>query len=135
MPGGHLDLGPAAAACPFAKAVLWPIRLEILCLLSIHPWSVGQLAEQLDLDRRHVSGNLAVLLRAGLVHCDADGRRRTYRLTGRAAVTRAGGTLIWRLRSPEWLEIQLASPVRVGGSLAIGDPLSLEDDGGAARTG
>ena len=55
-------------------------RLRILHLLESEPMTVAELTEVLDLGQSSISGHLAKLKRAGLVHDLAEGSAHRYRL-------------------------------------------------------
>ena len=57
-----------------------PTRRAIFERLARGPLPVGALAEQLPVSRPAVSQHLRVLKLAGLVHDEADGTRRVYRV-------------------------------------------------------
>ena len=57
-----------------------PTRRAIFERLARGPLPVGTLAEQLPVSRPAVSQHLRVLKLAGLVHDEADGTRRVYRV-------------------------------------------------------
>jgi DNA-binding transcriptional ArsR family regulator len=57
-----------------------PTRRSIFELLARHPWSVGELAEQLPVSRPAVSQHLRVLKDGGLVVSRSEGTRRVYQL-------------------------------------------------------
>ena len=57
-----------------------PTRRAIFEQLARGPLPVGALAEQLPVSRPAVSQHLRVLKLAGLVHDEADGTRRVYRV-------------------------------------------------------
>ena len=65
------------------SAVGDPIRRRMLDLLLSHGTATSTtLSEQLPVTRQAVAKHLAVLDRAGLVHCTAAGRERRYRIDG-----------------------------------------------------
>jgi DNA-binding transcriptional ArsR family regulator len=55
-------------------------RLRILHLLTVEPLTVAELQEVLDLGQSSISGHLAKLKSAGLIHDVAEGSARRYRL-------------------------------------------------------
>jgi DNA-binding transcriptional ArsR family regulator len=73
----------------FFRALAEPVRVEILKVLLLQGASdISTLARHLPQDRSVLSRHLQILLTAGLVACDKDGRRRVYRLRGGAFVER-----------------------------------------------
>lgn len=56
-------------------------RAVMLCLSERGPATLGSLAQDLPVTRQAVAKHLSLLEDAGLVSAEADGRRRTYRLT------------------------------------------------------
>lgn len=66
---------------PVFKALADPTRRAILRALRDGPLSAGALAERFPLARSTLSQHLGVLLEAGLVEVERDGRRRIYRLS------------------------------------------------------
>ncbi len=73
----HVDTSPLGRLC---QAVGHPTRLRILRELSERSHTVSELVRKLDLDQPAVSKHLATLLKAGLVHYNAEGRCRCYAL-------------------------------------------------------
>ena len=63
-----------------AAAIADPVRRQILLMLRDEPLSAGQVADRFAISRPAVSRHLRVLREAGLVHDEADGRRRVYTL-------------------------------------------------------
>jgi DNA-binding transcriptional ArsR family regulator len=63
-----------------AGAIADPIRRAILLMLRDQRLSAGQIADRFAISRPAVSRHLRVLREAGLVHDEADGRRRVYAL-------------------------------------------------------
>jgi DNA-binding transcriptional ArsR family regulator len=61
-------------------AVADPVRRELLGLLRRSPASAGELAARFPISRPAISRHLRVLLQAGLVSVQAQGRERLYRL-------------------------------------------------------
>lgn len=59
-----------------------PSRLEIVELLRLRPFSVGDIAERLGIRQPQVSKHLRVLREAGLVDVEPVARRRIYHLRG-----------------------------------------------------
>lgn len=70
---------PAVDSSPF-YAIADPTRRELLRLLAGGERSASELAEPFPTSRSAVSQHLGVLLDAGLVERQRDGRRRVYRL-------------------------------------------------------
>ncbi|MFC5287945.1 metalloregulator ArsR/SmtB family transcription factor [Actinokineospora guangxiensis] len=63
-----------------AAAIADPVRRDILEMLRPGPLPAGTIAERFAISRPAVSRHLRVLREAGLVHDDAVGRQRLYRL-------------------------------------------------------
>jgi DNA-binding transcriptional ArsR family regulator len=59
-------------------------RREILDVIGGREVDVGELVSRLGLPQPQVSKHLKVLRDVGLVHCERAGRRRVYRVDGRA---------------------------------------------------
>lgn len=57
-----------------------PSRLQIVELLRTRPFSVGDIAEALDIRQPQVSKHLKVLSESGIVVAERDARRRIYHL-------------------------------------------------------
>lgn len=74
----------AATTSDAFNAIAEPRRREILVLLAQRELSVGELVEQLGLAQPAVSKHLQVLREVGAVQARDEGRRRVYRLDGRA---------------------------------------------------
>src|SRR3954469_13668844 len=55
-------------------------RLRVLHLLEAEPLTVAELQEVLDLGQSSISGHLAKLKQAGLIHDLPEGRARRYRI-------------------------------------------------------
>ncbi len=71
------------------RALAEPSRVEILKLLVMNgPSDISQIAAILPQDRSVLSRHLQTLLRAGVVSCSKDGRRRVYNLQGSAFIGR-----------------------------------------------
>ncbi|HXJ34898.1 MAG TPA: metalloregulator ArsR/SmtB family transcription factor [Candidatus Eisenbacteria bacterium] len=64
----------------FLTALGDPARQQILLLLSRKRLNVGELAERFHLSRPAVSHHLKVLLHAGILVQERDGRERVYRV-------------------------------------------------------
>jgi DNA-binding transcriptional ArsR family regulator len=64
----------------FLTALGDPTRQRIVLLLSRGRLNVGELAERFDLSRPAVSHHIKVLLDAGLLAQERDGRERVYRV-------------------------------------------------------
>ena len=73
-PGELLELGR------FLTALGDPTRQQIMLLLSRERLNVGQLAERFHLTRPAISHQIKVLLQAGLLVQERDGRERVYRV-------------------------------------------------------
>ncbi len=69
-------------------ALAHPIRLGVLATLLQGPAIVSDLIEKFQEDQTKISKHLAVLRKAGLVDCQADGRCRIYALVDTEAVER-----------------------------------------------
>ncbi len=66
----------------FLKALSEPVRVELVKRLLVDgPSDIGALAEGLPQHRSVVSRHLTVLLDAGIVDLERDGRHRIYRLS------------------------------------------------------
>jgi DNA-binding transcriptional ArsR family regulator len=74
----------AATTADTFNAVAEPRRREILDLLATGERAVNDLADALALAQPQVSKHLRVLREVGAVDVLQDGRRRVYRLNGRA---------------------------------------------------
>jgi DNA-binding transcriptional ArsR family regulator len=74
----------AATTTDAFNAVAEPRRRQILDLLADGERPVNDLVERLELGQPQVSKHLRVLREVGLVQVREDGRRRLYRLDGRA---------------------------------------------------
>ncbi|WP_410051070.1 ArsR/SmtB family transcription factor [Acidiferrimicrobium sp. IK] len=61
-------------------ALSTPSRVQILCLLSGGPRTVGDLCEGLDMEQSAVSHQLRILREHQLVRADRVGRSRVYEL-------------------------------------------------------
>src|SRR6185436_20469450 len=63
------------------KALADPTRRKVLQLLQRRgPMSAGDLADQFDVTKPTMSAHFAVLVHAGLIQADKQGRTITYRL-------------------------------------------------------
>ena len=62
------------------RAIADPVRREILVMLAAAPMTAGAIADAFAVSRPAVSRHLRVLREHGLVHDDAVGRERVYRL-------------------------------------------------------
>ncbi len=74
----------AATTADAFNAVAEPRRRQILDVLARRESAVGELVAQLGLAQPQVSKHLRVLREVGAVAVREDGRRRLYRLNGRA---------------------------------------------------
>lgn len=74
----------AATTTDSFNAVAEPRRRQILDLLAGGERAVGDLVEELGLGQPQVSKHLRVLREVGLVKAREEGRRRLYRVDGRA---------------------------------------------------
>jgi DNA-binding transcriptional ArsR family regulator len=74
----------AATTADAFNAVAEPRRREILDVLARGETAVGEIVAQLGLAQPQVSKHLRVLREVGAVQVREDGRRRLYRLDGRA---------------------------------------------------
>ncbi len=68
------------------SALAHPIRLGVLATLLQGPAIVSDLIEKFQEDQTKISKHLAVLRKAGLVACQAEGRCRVYAITDLDAV-------------------------------------------------
>lgn len=57
-----------------------PSRLQIVELLGLRPYAVGEIAETLSIRQPQVSKHLKVLGESGIVRVEPDARRRIYHL-------------------------------------------------------
>ena len=85
----HLDIydapmARAAATTDVFNAVAEPRRRQILDVLAGEERPVNELVRRLGLAQPQVSKHLRVLREVGMVEVRAEGRRRLYRLNGRA---------------------------------------------------
>ena len=62
------------------KALADPTRRKVLQLLQRGPIGAGDLAEQFDVSKPTMSAHFAVLIAAGLIDAEKQGRTITYRL-------------------------------------------------------
>ena len=62
------------------KALADPTRRSVLQLLRRRPMTAGELAEHFDVTKPTMSAHFNVLLSAGLIEADKQGRTITYRL-------------------------------------------------------
>jgi DNA-binding transcriptional ArsR family regulator len=74
----------AATTADVFNAVAEPRRRQILDVLAGGERPVGDLVRELDLGQPQVSKHLRVLREVGAVDVRDDGRRRLYRVNGRA---------------------------------------------------
>jgi DNA-binding transcriptional ArsR family regulator len=79
-----LAMARAATTVDAFNAVAEPRRRQILDVLAAGERPVNDLVAELALAQPQVSKHLRVLREVGLVHVRDDGRRRLYRLNGRA---------------------------------------------------
>lgn len=70
----------AATTSDVFNAVADERRREILDVLMTGDKAVGEIVDELAMSQPQVSKHLRVLSEVGLVSCQADGRRRLYRL-------------------------------------------------------
>lgn len=63
------------------RALADPTRRAVLQALRERPLSAGEIAERFPLARSTLSQHLAVLLEAGLVEVEREGRQRVYHLS------------------------------------------------------
>lgn len=75
-----MDTHDFALLLQFLKVLAHESRLKLLGLLADREYSVGELAELLDLKEPTVSHHLAKLLELDLVHMRIDGTSHRYRL-------------------------------------------------------
>ena len=62
------------------KALSDPTRRQVLQLLQQGPLGAGELADRFDVSKPTMSAHFAVLVAAGLIQADKNGRSITYRL-------------------------------------------------------
>ncbi|MCA9551879.1 MAG: winged helix-turn-helix transcriptional regulator [Myxococcales bacterium] len=82
-----------AEAAALAAAFAHPLRLEILQRLLSGPCCVGDVVCECGAEQPTISRNLGLLLEAGLVTKEADGKRRVYTIAQRDRVLRVLGAL------------------------------------------
>jgi DNA-binding transcriptional ArsR family regulator len=63
----------------FFRLLSEPARLGLLCQLKQGPMDVASLMEATGFSQSHISRQLGQLLKAGLVSCEREGVRLTYR--------------------------------------------------------
>jgi DNA-binding transcriptional ArsR family regulator len=73
-------MAKTAKATDLMSALGDPTRRQIVDILSIHPSSVADIAQQLPVSRPAVSQHLRVLKEAGLVTLRTEGTRNIYQL-------------------------------------------------------
>lgn len=79
----------AALDSSFFRALAEPSRLAILGALVLHgPADIAAVAAHLPQERSVVSRHLKVLLDAGILRVERDGRRRVFSVDGPAVVAR-----------------------------------------------
>lgn len=71
-----------AEAAKLMEMLSQPVRLRILCALSVQPWSVVKLAEAVNLSQPAMSHHLRKLREAGLVKTERDAQTIYYSLQG-----------------------------------------------------
>lgn len=65
----------------FFKALAEPVRVELIKVLLLHgPADIKTISDQMPQDRSVISKHLQILLRAGLLDCEKNGRHRFYSL-------------------------------------------------------
>ncbi|MEP6619009.1 MAG: autorepressor SdpR family transcription factor [bacterium] len=62
------------------KAIADPTRRKVLQLLQQRPMTAGDLADHFDVSKPTMSAHFAVLMNAGLIDAEKQGRTITYRL-------------------------------------------------------
>ncbi len=62
------------------RALADPTRREVLQLLRRRPMGAGELAEHFDVTKPTMSAHFSVLVAAGLIEAEKQGRSITYRL-------------------------------------------------------
>jgi DNA-binding transcriptional ArsR family regulator len=62
------------------KALSDPTRRQVLVLLRERPMTAGELAERFEVSKPTMSAHFAMLVSAGLIDADKQGRTITYRL-------------------------------------------------------
>jgi DNA-binding transcriptional ArsR family regulator len=75
-----LSASTARSVAETMQALATPSRVRILSRLSAGPCSVGELAEQVEMEQSAVSQQLRVLRHLGLVVGERDGRKVIYAL-------------------------------------------------------
>lgn len=71
----------------FFKALAEPVRVELIKVLLLHgPADINSISRHMPQDRSVISKHLQILLRAGLLDCEKNGRYRIYSLKGEAFV-------------------------------------------------
>lgn len=74
-------------ASEFLKSLASPVRLRILCMITGHEASVGELAEALGVRQSVASQHLALLRKDGLVKTRREGQTIWYALADDRVVT------------------------------------------------
>ena len=93
----------------FFKTLAHPARIRVLELLSEREYSVGEMLPLLGIEASHLSQQLAVLRRAGLV-----------------TTRRVGSTVYYSLTSPQLSELLAAA--RVSLATVLSDQVELLED-------
>lgn len=96
----------AAFKAELFKALAHPARIRVLEILVDRPRSVGELADEVGLEISHLSQQLAVLRRAGVVDTRRDGNTVYYSLRDprmAALLTLARRMLVTRLEDSQLL--------------------------------
>lgn len=93
----------------FFKTLAHPARIRVLELLSEREYSVGEMLPLLGIESSHLSQQLAVLRRAGLV-----------------TTRRVGSTVYYSLTSPQLSELLAAA--RVSLATVLSDQVELLED-------
>lgn len=68
------------------SALSHPLRLKIVQSLLDGPCIVNDIVAEMGIDQTAVSKHLAILRKAGLVSCEAEGRCRIYSVTAEGSV-------------------------------------------------
>ena len=76
----YVSARTARSVASMMQALATPSRVRILSRLSAGPCSVGELAEQVEMEQSAVSQQLRMLRHLGLVVGERDGRRIIYAL-------------------------------------------------------
>lgn len=78
---GDEKIQPCKTLSELAAVLAGQVRIEIVALLAQGSRDVSSITEILCLDLSHVSTNLRILRKRGLIEFKQDGRRRIYALS------------------------------------------------------